>query len=214
MRLRRNWQGEAELPGLPGVLSLDPAACRGRWQDIFGGDQPLHLEIGMGKGDFLLAMAAAHPRINFVGIEKAATVLFIAARKNMGRPLANLRFLLADAGDLEQYFGESQADRIYLNFSDPWPKKRHSARRLTHRDKLAIYRRILKPGGQIHFKTDQEALFDFSLEELVKAGWSLGKITRDLRHSGFADNVLTEYERRFLRLGQPIYRLEAWNGKK
>jgi tRNA (guanine-N7-)-methyltransferase len=214
MRLRRNWQGEAALPGLPGVLSPEPALCRNGWQEIFGSQRPLHLEMGMGKGDFLMTMAARYPQINFVGVERAATVLYIAVKKNLPRPLANLRFLLAEAGNLERYFGPSQVDRIYLNFSDPWPKTRHNSRRLTHKTKLDIYSRILKPGGELHFKTDQEGLFAFSLEELLKAGWSVGKITEDLQHSGFEGNVITEYERRFLRLGQPIYRLEAWNGKK
>ncbi len=214
MRLRRNWQGEAELPKMPGVLDSGPELCRHHWQEIFGEERPLHLEIGMGKGDFLMGMAARHTGINFVGIERIPTILYIAVRKNQQRPLSNLRFLPVDAKELEQYFGESQVERIYLNFSDPWPKLRHKDRRLTHKSKLDIYSRILKPGGQIHFKTDQEKLFDFSVDEFVKAGWSLSKISRDLHNSGFEGNVATEYERRFLQLEQPIYRLEAWNGKK
>jgi len=166
----------------------------------------------MGKGDFVIGMAKAHPEINFIGIELSQTVLFIATKKNAKKPLPNLRFLSIDAEKLLDYFDENSLDRIYLNFSDPWPKARHAKRRLTYRDKLNIYKKILKPGGAIHFKTDQLPLFEFSIEELLISGYSISKITYDLHHSGFQGNIMTEYERRFTNLGDPINRLEAYYG--
>ena len=210
MRLRRNYQGEAKLQDMPGVLPAGPASFHCDWAAQFNRKNPIHIEIGMGKGDFLIAMAAKYPRIDFVGIEKGLTVMYIAARKNRVNPLPNLRFLPADAKELDFYFDAEQLERIYLNFSDPWPKKRHESRRLTAVDKLRLYHRLLKPGGQIQMKTDQEDFLQFTLRSLIREGWSVGKITRDLHRSGYEGNVVTEYERRFLRIGQPIYRLEAW----
>ena len=195
---------------MQGVLAAEPTLYNRNWHPVFQRDNPIHIEIGMGKGEFLTTMAANHPEIDFVGIERTLTIMHIAAMKYQRNPLPNLRLLPADAVELELYFQPAQVERIYLNFSDPWPKQKHKERRLTAREKLAVYRRILKPGGQIHFKTDQESLFDFSLRELIREGWSAGKITRDLHRSSFEGNVLTEYERRFAGLGQPIYRLVAW----
>jgi tRNA (guanine-N7-)-methyltransferase len=180
---------------------------------FFDSYKPLHIEIGMGKGDFLMALAANCPDTEFIGVEKALTIMHIAAEKNQADPLPNLHFLPVDAKKLVVYFGLGQVERIYLNFSDPWPKKRHIARRLTAKHMLEVYRRLLKPGGQIHLKTDQESFFVFSLRELVREGWSVGKITSDLYRSGFEGNVVTEYEQRFTSLGQPIYRLEAWSAQ-
>ena len=213
MRLRRKGSGEAALAGMPGVLDggADPAAPQGGWAAVFGREADLHVEIGMGKGDFILAAARRKPDVDFIGVERVQSVLYAAAVKNRDRPLPNLRFLPVDAGELERFFSPGQIARIYLHFSDPWPKTRHQSRRLTAEGKLAMYKRLLKAGGQIHMKTDQEALFAFSLRALIQGGWSVGKITRDLYHSGWEGNIPTEYERRFTAMGQPIYRLEAWN---
>lgn len=214
MRLRRNRMGEAMLPEMPGVLPPDPDAGRKDLAAFLDGGYPVHLEIGAGKGDFIVEMAVLHRDTGFIAVERALTVLYAAAGKNQDSPLPNLRFLPADARDLELYFAPGSLERIYLNFSDPWPKQRHRERRLTDAGMLAIYSRLLKPGGQIHLKTDQEAFFDYSLGLLIRDGWSVGKITRDLHRSGFEGNVFTEYERRFLRQGQAIYRLEAWNDRR
>jgi len=213
MRLRRNNQAREKLPLLPGVITEPPEKLYGRWEEIFQRKAPLHLELGMGKGDFILAMAGKYPEFNFIGVEKVPEVQYIAAKKNKAKPLPNLRYLSMDAVDLEKYFQAGEVDRIYLNFSDPWPKKRHARRRLTHIQMLKISQRVLKPRGALPFKTDGEAFFDFSLEQFCLAGLSIGKITRDLHNSGFTDNVMTEYEKRFVGLGQPIYRCEVYNGK-
>jgi len=210
MRIKKNRQGEAMLPDMPGVLKVNPCFHRKDWAAIFGRDCPIHLEIGMGKGDFILAMAAKERRVDFVGMERSLTVMHIAAKKMQKKHLPNLRLLPADADMLDQYFPPGRVERIYLNFSDPWPKRRHASRRLTTGDKLKVYRRVLAPGGQIHLKTDQEPFFDFSLGELIREGWSVGKVTRDLHRSGIEGNVFTEYERRFASSGLAIYRLEAY----
>jgi len=210
MRLRRNRQGEAALPDMPGVLPADPAQWRRDWAGVFGREAPLHVEIGAGKGDFVIASAKQNPHIDFVGIERSLTILYIAAKKNQDNPLPNLRFLPVDAESIASYFSPGQIARIYLNFSDPWPKTRHADRRLTAATRLSVYATLLKPGGQLHFKTDREGFFDYSLRTLIREGWSVARITRDLARAGFEANVLTEYERRFQSLGQPICRLEAW----
>ncbi|MCL1848617.1 MAG: tRNA (guanosine(46)-N7)-methyltransferase TrmB, partial [Clostridiales bacterium] len=164
-------------------------------------------------GDFIIAAASEQPQVDFVGIEKTPTVLYAAAAKNQGRPfgpLGNLRFLPIDAGSLEDYFFPGQIARIYLNFSDPWPKRRHESRRLTAKEKLAMYGRLLEPEGQVYLKTDGEDFFAFSLQGFVSEGWSVGKVTTDLHRSGYEGNIPTEYERRFVSMGQRIYRFEAW----
>jgi len=196
---------------MPGILEKNPTYYPGRWPEVFGREAPLYVEIGAGKGDFIIATAKKYPHIDFVGIEKSPTVLYLAAKKNQENPLPNLRFLQIDAGFMTQYFSSGQIERIYLNFSDPWPKTRHESRRLTAKEKLFVYERLLKPGGQIHLKTDQENFFLFSLKTLIQSGWSVGKITRDLYRSGFEGNIATEYEQRFLFMGKPIYRMESWS---
>ena len=143
MRLRRNWQGEKALPTLTGVLPAEPKEIFGRVEEIFGRKAPLHLELGMGKGDFILAMAARYPEINFIGVERNMTIQYIAAKKNAAAPLPNLRFLPLDAQGLDLYFRPGEVQRIYLNFSDPWPKSRHARRRLTHVDMLRIYQKAV-----------------------------------------------------------------------
>jgi tRNA (guanine-N7-)-methyltransferase len=213
MRMRGNRQARENLKYLPGVLPSSPEQINGHWEEIFQRKAPLHLELGMGKGDFILGMARKNPQINFIGVERVAEVQYIAAMKNQQEPLPNLRFLSLDATQLELFFQPGEVEQIYLNFSDPWPKKRHARRRLTYLTMLRIYQRVLKPLGAIHLKTDSEALFDFSLEQFYEAGLSIGRITRDLHHSGFEGNVMTEYEKRFVGLGQPIFRCEAYNGK-
>lgn len=212
MRMRRNPLAEQNLEQMPGVLPGSPDKLYGHWDEIFQRKAPLHIELGMGKGDFIIGMARMHPDINFIGVERVASVQVIAAQKNQTDPLPNLRFLSLDAAQLELFFRPGEVERIYLNFSDPWPKKRHAKRRLTYVEMLEIYKKILKPGGQIHFKTDGEAFFEFSLTQFREAGMSFGKISRDLHHSGFEGNVMTEYEKRFSEMGLPIFRCEVWNG--
>ena len=175
----------------------NPEEQKGHWQDCFETAQPLHIEIGMGKGRFIMDMAALHPDINYIGIEQ--------------NPLPNIKFICMDAADVAEVFAKDEVDRIYLNFSDPWPKDRHAKRRLTSRQFFARYDLILKKEGHLEFKTDNQDLFTFSLEEVPEAGWKLDASTRDLHHDAVLNegNVMTEYEEKFSSKGNPICKLIA-----
>ena len=186
---------------------------KGKWHEVFGNDRPIRLEIGMGKGRFIHELAALHPEYNYVGIEKYSSVLLRAldkrrAMREAGLP-DNLYFLRMDAENLTEVFGLGEADRIYLNFSDPWPKDRHAHRRLPSRAYLARYREILIPGGIVEFKTDNDDLFAFALEEAKAAGWEIAACTMDLHHDPamLEGNVMTEYEAKFSALGNPIHKV-------
>lgn len=183
-------------------------SLKGHWRTLFGNDHPLHIEIGMGKGQFIYGMAAAHPEINYIGIEKYSSVLIRAIQKMEEAPLPNLRFIRMDAEEICDVFDSGEVDRIYLNFSDPWPKDRHAKRRLPSRQFLARYDAILKKEGQLEFKTDNQGLFDFALEELEPAGWKSIVVTRDLHADPELSqgNIMTEYEEKFSSMGNPIYK--------
>lgn len=180
--------------------------CPGKWQEIFGNTNPIHIEIGMGKGKFIHTMAKLHPEINYVGIEKYSSVLLRAIQKMEEEELPNLKFLRMDAEDITKVFGPEEVDKIYLNFSDPWPKDRHAKRRLPSREFLARYDVILAKGGRLEFKTDNRQLFDFAVEELEPAGWKAEVITYDLHADEvlMEGNVMTEYEEKFSSMGNPI----------
>ena len=180
--------------------------CAGKWHEVFGNDNPIHIEIGMGKGKFIHTMAKLNPHINYVGIEKYSSVLLRAVQKMEEEEVPNLKFLRMDAEDIVKVFGEGEVDQIYLNFSDPWPKDRHAKRRLPSREFLARYDVILKKGGKLEFKTDNRGLFDFAVEELEPAGWKAEVITYDLHADAklVEGNVMTEYEEKFSSMGNPI----------
>ncbi len=206
MRLR-NIRGSRERIEENRFVINDPGSYHGRWKELFGNDHPLHIEIGMGKGKFISEMAALHPEINYLGIEKYSSVLIRALDKQEETEAPNLRFIRMEAEEVCEVFAPGEADRIYLNFSDPWPKDRHAKRRLTSREFLRRYDQILAEGGQIEFKTDNRPLFDFSVDEAREAGWQILVCTYDLHHSEFAEgNVMTEYEEKFSALGNPIHK--------
>ena len=214
MRLR-NVRGAREAIDKSEYVMKAPAAHRGRWGELFGNENPIRLEIGMGKGKFLMALAAQNPDINYIGIEKFSSVLFRAIEKQDEAQLGNLYFLREDAADITTFFDRAEIDRIYLNFSDPWPKDRHAKRRLTSKEFFARYDQILKQDGEVQFKTDNRMLFDFSLEQVAEAGWRLAMFTFDLHHSEFAEgNIMTEYEERFSAKGNPICKLTAVRGER
>ncbi len=178
----------------------------GSWQEVFGNENPIRIEIGMGKGQFIHALAKLHPEINYVGIEKYSSVLLRAIQKMEEEELPNLKFVRMDAEDILKVFGSGEVDRIYLNFSDPWPKDRHAKRRLPSEAFLRRYDVILKKDGQLEFKTDNRPLFDFAVEELEPAGWKAEVITYDLHGDEklMEGNVMTEYEEKFSSMGNPI----------
>ncbi|MCI8334944.1 MAG: tRNA (guanosine(46)-N7)-methyltransferase TrmB [Lachnospiraceae bacterium] len=210
MRLR-NIKGAGEAVAASTYVVQEPEQQAGNWNTLFGNTNPIHIEIGMGKGRFLMTLARQNPGINYVGIERYSSVLIRALQKMETDPLSNLLFLCIDAGCLEQIFAPGEAGRIYLNFSDPWPKDRHARRRLTSPEYLSRYRKVLDGSGHVEFKTDNEALFDFSLESIEAAGWKLAGCTRNLHLDPEmnAGNVMTEYEEKFSAKGNPIYKLIA-----
>ena len=178
----------------------------GSWKSSFAGPGELHVEIGMGKGRFIHEMALLHPDINYIGIEKYSAVLLRAVQKMEEEPKENLKFIRMDAEIIAEVFGPGEVDRIYLNFSDPWPKDRHAKRRLPSREFLARYDRILRADGRIEFKTDNRVLFDWAVEQLPGSGWKADLITYDLHADAelVKDNVMTEYEEKFSSMGNPI----------
>ena len=175
----------------------------------FGNDNPLYLEIGCGKGGFALEFARRNPGINLIAIEKTPNVLVTGMEALMAENLSNLRFCLGQAEYLDHLFHEHTVERLFLNFSCPFPKKQYANHRLTHARFLEIYRKVLKSGAEIHQKTDNMHFFEFSVEQFSQCGFPLQNVTLDLHNSGFEGNIMTEYEKRFTDLGQPIYRLEA-----
>ena len=187
-------------------LTLDKFGAE---EDFFSSGAPLYIEIGCGKGGFILQNAVLHPEINYIAIEKVANVCVLAMEKAAAAGVGNLRFMVGNFADLSLDFPDKSVDCIFLNFSDPWPKKGYALRRLTHGGFLSIYKRILKPGGRIFFKTDTRALFDFSLESFPENGFSVSDVTYDLHKSGFEGNIMTEYEQKFSAEGVPICRLCA-----
>lgn len=237
MRLR-NIPRAAQTVAASPFVEQEPAAWRGRWQQRFGSEKPLHIEVGMGKGRFLMEMAAQNSQVNYIGLERYTSVLLRAVERRAAeeggrepdsgvpgkeagtctfgdpqeetssRMPGNLLFLCEDAVRLPELFAPGEVERIYLNFSDPWPKERHAARRLTSPAFLRRYEQILAPGGTIECKTDNQALFDFSLASAAESGWQVTASTRDLHHDALGEgNVMTEYEEKFSAKGNPICKM-------
>lgn len=211
MRLRHIKGAEEEIAESPYVVQ-DPQSLKGKWHEFFGNDNPIRIEVGMGKGKFIMELAQMNPDINYVGIERYSSVLLRGLQKRAELELSNIYFMRIDALELADVFAEDEVERIYLNFSDPWPKDRHAKRRLTSHEFLARYEKILKKDGTLEFKTDNKDLFDFSLEEMKNAeGWELTAFTYDLHHDVVLSegNVMTEYEEKFSSIGNPICKMEA-----
>lgn len=208
MRLKNIPGAKEEMAVNPFVIR-EPETKKGIWrQEIFKNDHPLYLEIGCGKGMFLTALSAAHPEINYLGIEKYSSVLLRAVQHRAETDCENLYYLRFDAEYVTDIFAPGEIDRLYLNFSDPWPKDRHWKRRLTSTVFLERYEKILAPGALLEFKTDNEGLFDFSVSSAEEKHWEILVNTRDLHRSAYAEgNVMTEYEDRFVTLGKPIFKM-------
>lgn len=209
----RNVKGSREAIAESEFTINDFAEHKGKWNEVFGNDNPIRIEIGMGKGKFITELALQNPDINYIGIEKYSSVLIRAIEKRKDIELNNLIYIRMDAVEICDAFEKGEVDRIYLNFSDPWPKDRHAKRRLTSRQFFARYDEILKPDGKVEFKTDNRGLFDFSLEEIPETAFKIDEYTFDLHSDKEADiykgNVMTEYEEKFVGLGNPICKLVA-----
>ena len=212
MRLR-NIRGSREAIAVSKYVIHEEETCAGMWSEIFGNHHPVYIEIGMGKGKFIMELARRNLHINYVGIEKYSSVLIRALEKmdKEESPLSNLYFIRMDAENIVKVFAKDEVAGIYLNFSDPWPKDRHAKRRLTSREFLERYDQILAMNGRVEFKTDNRPLFDFSVESVKEAGWTLQAVTYDLHHDEelMEGNVMTEYEERFSSMGNPIHKLIA-----
>ncbi|MGE7622759.1 tRNA (guanosine(46)-N7)-methyltransferase TrmB [Viridibacillus sp. NPDC096237] len=210
MRLRHKPWAEEFIASHPDIVVQNPEEQKGKWNEVFQNDNPLHIEVGTGKGQFITGMALANPEINYIGIELFDSVIVKAVEKVQaaGQP-TNLRLLKVNGSDLEKFFEKNDVDRLYLNFSDPWPKTRHAKRRLTHEGFLNIYENILPDFGEVHFKTDNRGLFEYSLVSMSQYGMKLVYVSLDLHEEMPEDNIMTEYEEKFSAKGQPIYRVEA-----
>lgn len=208
MRMRNKPWAEEFLLDHKAIVSIGDER-KGRISEWFTKQQPLHIEVGSGMGRFITEMAKANPEINYIGIERDKNVMIRIVEKAVEQNIDNLRLLTLDAEHLPEFFNEGEVDRIYLNFSDPWPKTRHAKRRLTHENFLKLYEMILRPDGEIHFKTDNQHLFEFSLESMSQYGMKLKNINLDLHTNEPEDNIKTEYEEKFSKKGFRINRLEA-----
>ncbi|QIX59061.1 tRNA (guanine-N(7)-)-methyltransferase [Limosilactobacillus fermentum] len=210
MRVKHKKWAVPLMEAHPEMMTMDPASFKGRWQERFAKPQPLQVEVGMGKGQFIIGMAKAHPEINFIGLEIESTVAAIALKNALPEQLPNLTLVRGDGAGLDTYFEDGSIDRLYLNFSDPWPKTRHEKRRLTYKTFLVNYQQVVKPGGGLEFKTDNQGLFEYSLTSLNNFGMIFDGVWLNLHESPENEgNVETEYEQRFASLGQPIYKLKA-----
>ena len=211
MRMRKKKNCALRMERCSDIWIKNPEENKGKWKEIFKNNNPIHIEIGCGKGNFVTGMAKLYPDVNFIAIEKVEDVIVMAMEKAVDAGLTNVLFMDMDAERIEDFFEFGEIKRIYLNFSDPWKKNKQAKRRLTHKNFLDRYKKVLREGDYIWFKTDNKNLFEFSLNSFAQENYKLENITLDLHNSGFEGNVVTEYEQRFLDEGAPIYRLEAVN---
>lgn len=211
MRLRKVKGASETIAAHPEIVIPNGEELKGNWQSVFGKEQPIYIEVGMGKGQFMIGMAKQNPHLNFIGIEKFDSVMVRALEKVLeAGELPNLKLLKIDAEDLTDIFAGNEVEGVYLNFSDPWPKPRHAKRRLTHENFLTRYEQIMVPNGYLRFKTDNRLLFEYSLVSVTGYGMKLEDVALDLHQREALDwNIMTEYEEKFSAKGQPIYRLEA-----
>lgn len=209
MRQRNKPGAKDKLQQYPQYVIHSPETYKGKWNEAFEIEQPLHIEIGTGKGRFITEMAKKNPNINYIGIELSISVIATALDLLIEAELPNLKLMNVNAMELTNFFQKGDVDRIYLNFSDPWPKTRHEKRRLTFKTFLDVYKQILVDQGEIHFKTDNQGLFEYSLMSFSHYGLLLKYVSLDLHHSDFEGNVMTEYEEKFSSKGNRIYRCEV-----
>lgn len=208
MRLRRLKNSKEIVASYPDICLISPEVNCGKWREFFKNDNPIYVEVGMGKGKFIYTLAKQNPNINFIGIEKESTVIIVAIKKIAEEKLSNLVLINYDAVNILNIFSENEIDKLYLNFSDPWPKSRHSKRRLTYPGFLKNYNVILNETGDIEFKTDNRKLFEYTVMSFNEVGMSLIDLNLDL-HADNQEVVTTEYEDKFVAKGQTIYFLKA-----
>jgi tRNA (guanine-N7-)-methyltransferase len=209
MRLRNKPWANDFIAGHSNIVIQNPKEHKGKWNELFGNDNPIHIEVGTGKGQFVVGMSCAHPNINYIGIELSESVIVGALQRAVQAERTNILLLNENAEDLTDIFANGEIERVYLNFSDPWPKTRHEKRRLTFKTFLKRYEDILVDEGEIHFKTDNQGLFEYSLQSFSAYGLLLTYVSLDLHNSEYEGNIMTEYEEKFSQKGQRIYRSEV-----
>lgn len=209
MRARNKPWADDFLKENNNIVVDSPAEHKNKWKDIFGNDNPIHIEVGTGKGQFILGMANQYPDVNFIGIELAKSIIVSAVQKVKDGEQENVRLINVDANHLTDLFGENEIEKVYLNFSDPWPKSRHAKRRLTYYTFLDQYKHILKEPGELILKTDNKGLFEYSLVSFSQFGMVLNEVLLDLHGEEDPTNIMTEYEEKFSSKGQPIYRCKT-----
>lgn len=212
MRMRRKKNLIPRMEACADWLIRDPQALRGQWRSLLPGARELRVELGCGKGRFTCETAAGEPEVLFVAVERVPDAMVMAMERARDQGLKNVFFVDADAAGLPDFFAPGEVDRLYINFCDPWPTKRHAKRRLTHRNFLLKYRQVLQEGGEIHFKTDNTGLFAFSLEEFPAGGFQPTQVTDDLHGAG-VQGVMTDYEAKFHAMGTRIHRCVAVKGE-
>ncbi|MDZ5712520.1 tRNA (guanosine(46)-N7)-methyltransferase TrmB [Jeotgalibacillus haloalkalitolerans] len=210
MRARNKPWAEDHLKAHPQYVPAEPESHKGKWKaDVFGNHNELHIEVGSGKGRFITEMAKMHPDVNYIAIELSESIAISALDRMIEADIPNVKLLTINAEILGDVFERGEVDRVYLNFSDPWPKTRHEKRRLTFKKFLDLYKTVLPENGEIHFKTDNRGLFEYSLQSFSAYGLLLTYVSLDLHNSDFEGNVMTEYEEKFSSMGQSIYRCEV-----
>ncbi|WP_373601433.1 tRNA (guanosine(46)-N7)-methyltransferase TrmB [Paraclostridium bifermentans] len=210
MRRRKKKDADIKLLSYTNyVLKGDSIDLKNKWCDKFKNNNPIHVEFGTGRGKFITTLAKQNPHINYIAMEIKEEVLLKAVEKAVENELDNILFVWGDVNNILDYFGEGELSRVYVNFCDPWPKKRWYKRRLTYRGFLENYKKLLNDSGEIHFKTDNEKLFEFSLNEFSEADLKMKNITLDLANSDYDGNVTTEYEDKFMSYGMKIFRVEG-----
>lgn len=209
MRQRNKPWADDFLAENTNLVIISPKENKGKWKEVFGNTNPIHLEIGTGKGQFLVGMAKQFPSINFIGVEVAKSIIVAAAQKVLESEQKNLLLLNEDANNLLEFFAENEISTIYLNFSDPWPKSRHEKRRLSYHTFLSQYEKLLTKNGKLIMKTDNRVLFEYSLVSFSTFGLRLEEVSLDLHKLDDPTNIMTEYEEKFSSKGQPIHRCQA-----
>lgn len=210
MRRRRKKGADEKLLSYENyVIKNNIELLKGKWKKRFNNENPIHAEFGTGRGKFITTLAKQNPDINYIAMEIKEEVLLKAVEKAAEDNLNNILFVWGDVSNILDYFDKGELDRVFVNFCDPWPKKRWAKRRLTHSNFLEMYKIILKENGELHFKTDNEKLFEFSLNEIASNNWLLKNISLDLANSDYNENVTTEYEDKFMSQGIKIFRCEA-----